>query len=113
VLGLKASTTTPGLKGVLTTISTFMSLTTKDHLCTYLAFCLQMKKATRATSMPIRNRPALTPSITPNKGSVISNKQKERRSARLTARKVTLLKVPLAQEAHSEVFTTRRPPRGG
>lgn len=31
-----------------------------------------MKKATRATSMPIRNRPALTPSMTPNKGSVIT-----------------------------------------
>lgn len=38
-------------------------------LCTHLAFCLQMNKAATATSMPIKNRPALTPSITPNKGS--------------------------------------------
>jgi hypothetical protein len=30
-----------------------------------------MNKATRATSIPIKNRPALTPSITPNKGSAI------------------------------------------
>ena len=37
--------------------------------CTHLAFCLQMNKATTATSMPIRNSPALTPSMTPNKGS--------------------------------------------
>lgn len=31
-----------------------------------------MNKATTATSMPIRNRPALTPSITPKKGSTVT-----------------------------------------
>lgn len=30
-----------------------------------------MNMATTATSMPIKNSPALTPSITPNKGSAI------------------------------------------
>lgn len=34
-----------------------------------------MNKATTATSMPIKNRPALTPSITPNKGSTKNQKE--------------------------------------
>ena len=34
-----------------------------------------MNKATTATSMPIKNRPALTPSITPNKGSAIIQRE--------------------------------------
>lgn len=74
-----------------------------------------MKKATRATSMPIRNRPALTPSITPNKGSVITqpeatNKRREDqwRAASLTTRKHVFLSNIVnnaIQEAHSEEFS--------
>lgn len=30
-----------------------------------------MNRATTATSMPIKNRPALTPSITPKRGSTV------------------------------------------
>ena len=57
------------------------------ELGTHLAFRLQMNKATTATSMPIKNRPALTPSITPNRGSTMIQRATRNPGGKISVKK--------------------------
>ena len=46
-----------------------------------------MNKATTATSMPIKNRPALTPSITPNRGSTMIQRATRNPGGKISVKK--------------------------
>ena len=65
-----------------------------------------MNKATMATSMPIKNRPALTPSITPNKGSTIIQKEITNPGRKISAKEPgsQLLKSCLPRDIITEEF---------